>query len=284
MSYRVELPVFCGPMDLLLHLVKQQEVDVHEVRIAAILDQYLRYLEVLEALDLTDLGDFLVMASTLMEIKSREMLPNESIEIEEELDPRDDLIRRLLEYKRYRDASRKLDRFARRRARMVEVGLQLPDEVRDAHQQLEEEQDLLDLGEVEIWTLTAAFAKLLEETGSREQKLEIGVDKRDVRFYAARVLEKVVGLGEVAFRDLFDPREGRYGLIGAFIAILELMKQGVMRGHQSAEHGAIVVVYRGDPNLTADQILAGGDRIDGIDETQVAPRAAVPDLPGDGEP
>ncbi|MCA8957295.1 MAG: segregation/condensation protein A, partial [Planctomycetes bacterium] len=85
MSYRVELPVFSGPMDLLLHLVKQQEVDIHDVRIATVLDQYLAHLDVLEALDLSDLGDFVVMASTLMEIKSRELLPNEAVEIEEEL-------------------------------------------------------------------------------------------------------------------------------------------------------------------------------------------------------
>ena len=133
MSYRVELPVFCGPLDLLLHLVKQQEVDIHEVRIAAILDQYLSYLEVLEALDLDDLGDFLVLASTLMEIKSREMLPREEVDVEDELDPRDDLIRRLLEYKRYRDVSRRLDRFAARRARMLDVHVPLPEPVARFH-------------------------------------------------------------------------------------------------------------------------------------------------------
>lgn len=283
MSYRVELPVFCGPMDLLLHLVKQQEVDVHEIRIASILDQYLRYLEVLEALDLADLGDFLVMASTLMEIKSREMLPNESVDLDDEFDPRDDLIRRLLEYKRYRDLSRRLDRFARRRGRMVDVRLPLPDEVREAQKSREDEQELLDLGDIEIWTLTAAFAKLLEETGHRDAQLEIGIDKRDVRYYAARVLERVLGRGEVRFVDLFDPAEGRYGLIGAFVAILELMKQGVMRGHQSAEHGQIVVVYRGDPTLTIDEILAGGERLDRTEDDVEAPgrRAVVPDLPGD---
>ena len=86
-SYRVELSVFSGPMDLLLHLVRQHEVDIHEVSIAPILDDYLQHLGVLQQLDLHDIGDFMVMASTLMEIKSRELLPNESVEIEEELDP-----------------------------------------------------------------------------------------------------------------------------------------------------------------------------------------------------
>ena len=286
MSYRVELPVFCGPLDLLLHLVKQQEVDIHEIRIADILGQYLDYLEVLEALDLSDLGDFLVMASTLMEIKSREMLPTEAVEIEEDLDPRDDLIKRLLEYKRYRDLSRRLDRFAQRRSRMVDVTLPLPAEVKEAQKAREEDQEFLDLGEVEIWTLTAAFAKLLEETGGRNQELQIGVGKRDVRYYAARVLEKVRGKTEVPFRELFDLGEGRYGVIGCFIAILELMKQGVMRGHQSEDHGSIVVVFRGDPTMSAEQILAGGERLDGDDsevpvEEGTPPRVSVPDLEGD---
>ena len=118
-AYRVELPVFSGPMDLLLHLVRQHEVDVREISIARILDDYLEHLKILQELDLQDIGDFVVMASTMMEIKSRELLPNETVEIEQELDPRDDLIRRLLEYKRYRDLSRQLETCSDRRARMT---------------------------------------------------------------------------------------------------------------------------------------------------------------------
>ena len=112
-------------MDLLLHLVKQCEVDIHEVAIAPILDAYLKHLSVLQQLDLHDIGDFVVMASALMEIKSRELLPNESVEIEEELDPRDDLIRRLLEYKRYRDLARELDSRAAA-DRLIETAHMLP--------------------------------------------------------------------------------------------------------------------------------------------------------------
>ena len=127
MTYRVELPVFSGPMDLLLHLVKLQEVDIHEVMIAKVLDQYLTHVDVLEGLDLADLGDFLVMASTLMEIKSKEMLPREEVDIEAELNPKDDLIRRLLEYKRYRDISRRLAGMMERRGMMVEPLISMPE-------------------------------------------------------------------------------------------------------------------------------------------------------------
>ena len=279
MSYRVELPVFCGPLDLLLHLVKQQEVDIHEIRIATILEQYLAHLEILEALDLSDLGDFLVLASTLMEIKSRELLPNEAVEIEDELDPRDDLIRRLLEYKRFRDVSRRLDRFAARRARIFDARLDLPQEISDLHRQQAENEELLDLGDIEVWTLTAAFARLLEETGTRNEQMAIGVDKRNMRYYADRILQKVRGQGDVGFEVLFDRDEGRYGLIGTFIAILEMMKQGVLRAGQGAGHNEIVVHYVGDPNLTAEQILSGGQRLDSDDEqaaeAEVAARKAA---------
>ncbi len=158
MSYRVELPVFSGPMDLLLHLVKQQEVDIHDVRISDILDGYLAHLDVLKALDLTDLGDFVVMASTLMEIKSVELLPRDEVDMEVGVDPRDDLIRRLLEYKRYRDVSRRLERMMRRRSRMLAPILPLPKDLRAE----EVNQDLLDLAEIGIWTLTGVFARLLE--------------------------------------------------------------------------------------------------------------------------
>lgn len=273
MSYRVELPVFSGPMDLLLHLVKQQEVDIHEVRIAAILDQYLSHLKVLEALDLGDLGDFLVMASTLMEIKSREILPREHVEIAQELDPKDDLIRKLLEYKRYRDISRRLDRLAARRNRMHVASLP-PSKLEKA---AEGAEPLLDLGEIDVWTLTSAFAKLLEETGHRDQKLEVGVDKRDVRFYADRVLSKVQGVPEVHFAALFEKSEGRYGLIGVFIAILELMKQGVLRAHIGEAKGDITIAYIGEAGLSADQVLAGGERLD-ADDSQPA------DGPADSAP
>ena len=261
MTYRVELPVFCGPLDLLLHLVKQQEVDIHEVRIADILGQYLRYLEVLEEMDLGDQGDFLVMASTLMEIKSRELLPREDLDIAEELDPRDDLVRRLLEYKRFKDISRSLDRLSRRRSMQLDACLPLPEDLRESIA----ERDLLDLDGIEIWALTSAFAKLREEIGEAGKSLNIAVDKRNIRFYTRRVLEQVRGRGEVAFTDLFRRDEGRMALLGTFITILEMMKQGVLKAHQEEGQAEILVAYCGRSGLTVDEILASDHRIDADD-------------------
>lgn len=251
MSYRVELPVFCGPLDLLLHLVKQQEVDIHEIRIAHILDQYLKHIDLLRELDLADLGDFLVMASTLMEIKSRELLPNEAIELEAELDPRDDLIRRLLEYKRYRDLARQLETSFDVRSRQAPLVLQTPAHIAD-----QDDDDLLDLGNVGVWDLTSAFAKLLEEIG-QQGTMTIEVEKRDVGYYTRRLLERFRERRELSFADVFDRSEGRYGLIGTLIALLEMMKQGYLRANQDECFGDIQLAFRGGDDVTADQILAG---------------------------
>jgi len=262
-------------MDLLLHLVRQQEVDIHEISLARILEDYLKHLGILQQLDLQDIGDFVVMASTLMEIKSRELLPNETIELEKELDPRDDLIRRLLEYKRYRDLARQLETRADQRSRQAPLVLQSP-----AHLQDRDDEDLLDLGTLGVWDLTSAFAKLLEEIG-QQGTMHVEVEKRDVGFYTKRLLEKFRKQREVRFAQLFDPTEGRYGLIGTLIALLEMMKQGYLRAHQENCFDEILLAFRGDDRVTAEQILAG---ITIDEERQRAQQDAAAAVPEDGVP
>ena len=284
MAYRVELPVFSGPMDLLLHLVRQQEVDIHEVKIALVLDQYLQHVNVLESIDLADIGDFVVMASTLMEIKSKELLPREEVDIEQELNPKDDLIRRLLEYKRYRDISRRLAGMMERRGQMVEPVVSVPKELRDAQKQANEEKTF-DLGEIQVWDLTEAFAKLLEETGA-DKEITFDVAKKTVDHYAGQILDKVRGHQDVEFFSLFDPSKGRYELIGVFSAMLEMMKQGFLRGHQDDESREIRIAYVGPQDATVDQILRGVDREDlereGLVEDEDEPVEAT--ASDDGEP
>ncbi len=239
-------------MDLLLHLVRQHEVDIHDIAIARILHDDLQHLRVLQDLDLHDIGDFVVMASSLMEIKSRELLPNESVELEEDLDPRDDLIRRLLEYKRYRDLARELEGRADIRSRMSSLTISVPRTKRDE----DDEDEGLDLGNVQVWDLTAAFVRLLDEIGQQET-MSVEVEKRSVGHYTRKLLATFKERREVAFSEIFDKSEGRYGLIGTLIALLEMMKQGYLRGHQPDCFGEILLAYRGDDAVTADQILAG---------------------------
>ncbi|MBL8723607.1 MAG: segregation/condensation protein A [Planctomycetes bacterium] len=269
MSYRVELPVFSGPMDLLLHLVRQQEVDIHEIKLARILEDYLKHLTILQQLDLQDIGDFVVMASTLMEIKSRDLLPSEAVEIEQELDPRDDLIQRLLEYKRYRDLARQLEGRAELRSRQAPLVLSTPSQLGEA-----EDEDLLDLGNVGLFDLTTAFAKLLEEIGA-QSTMQIEVEKRDVGYYTRRLLDGFRQRREVPFSAVFDRTEGRYGLIGTLIALLEMMKQGYLRAHQEHCFDEIQLAFRGDDSVTADQILAGITAEEQRQEARAAEAAAA---------
>ena len=275
MTYRVELPVFSGPMDLLLHLVKQQEVDIHEVMLSTVLDQYLAHLDVLETLDLADLGDFVVMASTLMEIKSRELLPREEVDLDEDLNPRDDLIRRLLEYKRYRDISRRLARMLERQNQMTEPVVAVPKGVFNG----DAEEKTFDLGNIEIWDLTEAFARLLEETGF-DKELTFDVVRRTVDYYAGQILERVKGAGEVDFEELFERNLGRYELIGVFTAMLEMMKQGYLGAQQDDVSRQIRVVYMGSADLTIDEILRGAGVVG--DEAE-AEREAVAEGEAEGE-
>ncbi|MBL8748077.1 MAG: segregation/condensation protein A [Planctomycetes bacterium] len=278
MSYRVELPVFSGPMDLLLHLVRQQEVDIHEISVARILDDYLKHLAVLQQLDLSDIGDFVVMASSLMEIKSRELLPNEAVEIEEELDPRDDLIKRLLDYKRYRDLARQLETRADHRSRQMPLVLTTP-----AHLEDREEEDLLDLGNIGLWELTSAFGKLLDEIG-QQGPMQVSVEKRDVGYYTRRLLDRFRQQREVRFSELFDRGDGRYGLIGTLIALLEMMKQGYLRAFQERCFDEIQLAFRGGDEVTADEILAGITADEARQKAQAEAAATVVAEAGDEAP
>ena len=149
--------VFQGPMDLLLHLVREQEVEIHEIELSKVISAYLAYLEALRELDIELAGDFLVMASTLMSIKSRSLLPREEIDLAEELDPRDELIQRLLEYRRFKETSDTLAAREAERARLHGRGGF--DELAAGA-----EEPTLDLGSISRWDLLGAFSRLMRET------------------------------------------------------------------------------------------------------------------------
>jgi len=135
------------------------------------------------------------------------------------------------------------------------------------------DEDLLDLGELGVWDLTSAFAKLLEEIG-QQGAMEIEVERRDVGFYTERLLGQLKRHRELRFAEAFDVREGRYGLIGTLIALLEMIKQGYLRAHQERCFDDIQLVYCGGPEVTADQILAG---IAADEQRQLAAQAVAAD-------
>jgi segregation and condensation protein A len=193
-DYRVDLPNFSGPMDLLLHLVKQQEVDLHEISILRILEGYMVYLKALETLDLNNIGEFVVMASTLMEIKSRELIPREDVDLSEELDPRDELIQQLLEYQRYREITLRLEERGQDREQLVPRGSfgadtreikELADEERD-----KEIEESLDMEDLDVWFLLKAYHKLLEET-EFGKSFTVEADKKPMAVYLDELIERL---------------------------------------------------------------------------------------------
>ncbi|MEA1951321.1 MAG: segregation/condensation protein A, partial [Planctomycetota bacterium] len=157
MDFRVDLDTFRGPLDLLLYLVRKHEVEIVDIPIALITDQYLKHLTVLEQLDVNSVADFLTVASTLIEIKSQQVLPR-SDEVQDELeDPRQELVRRLLEYKKFRDASSILEERGRDwQQRFSRQDNDLPPRRRD----LSEEP----IHEVELWDLVSAFGLIIRDT------------------------------------------------------------------------------------------------------------------------
>ncbi len=238
MNFRVDLEVFRGPLDLLLYLVRKHEVEIVDIPIAAITDQYLEYLEVLQQLDVNAVGDFLAMASTLVEIKSRHVLPRAD-EVEEDIeDPRKELVRRLLEYKEYRDAASMLEERSRWwQRRCPRLTSDLPPRKRD----LAEEP----IHEVELWDLVSAFGRIMRDTVSARPS-SIVYDETPIQVYMGRIYDRVCREGQLAFAELFQPGMHKSALIGIFLAVLELVRHSRVRLDQNDLFGEIWLLPRQD--------------------------------------
>ena len=228
-DYRVNLEIFAGPLDLLLHLVRKEEVDIYDIPIAKITDQYIRYIEILKQLDIDVAGDFLVMAATLMQIKSAMLLPSapgEELGAEDLADPRAELIRQLLEYKRFKDAANLLaaaadeqgERFAR------------PDTV--IEQLKPATEPTVDLDQISIWDLLEAFDSIMEATGAKFDMSRI-TDDTPIDLYQIEILHRLQTEGPMGFERIFESRGNRLALVGLFLAILELIREQLIWAEQS---------------------------------------------------
>jgi segregation and condensation protein A len=216
MNFRVELAEFRGPLDLLLFLVRKHEVEITDIPVAPITEQFLQYLEVLEQLDVDSVGDFVEMASTLIEIKSRSVLPRVE-EIEEPLeDPRKDLVQRLLEYKQFKDAASILEERGRQWQQ------QFPRLASDAPPR---ERNLADepIHEVELWDLVSAFGRILREQATNSPS-NIVYDDTPIEVYMQRIHTQLIEHKRLAISDLFRPYQHRSQMVGVFLATLELVR------------------------------------------------------------
>ncbi len=228
-NYQVALDSFHGPLDLLLYLVKRHEVDVLDISIARLADQFLDYLNAMQAVDVELAGDFLVLAATLMEIKSRSLLPDDAVEAgDDEPDPRRELVKQLLEYRKFKDAAAALeDRAEKQTTRMARVAWEDP-----------QPPGVMPVRPVELWDLVGAFARLLRETQATRPTAVV-VDDTPQHVYEAQIVDRVRSEGRVAFRDLFTPPHSKSRLIGLFLAILELVKNGTLALEQVDVYGEI---------------------------------------------
>lgn len=249
-DYTIHLErVFQGPMDLLLHLVREQEVEIHEIQIARILQGYMGFLGSLEALDMEYAGDFLVMAATLMSIKSRSLLSGDEIDLEKELDPRDELIQRLIEFRRFKHTADVLEEARRLRERLHARGA-FP-ELGDQRPERE-----YDLGELSAFDLLATFSRLMRETQA-DRPHRIVIDERPLRYYVQQMVERLkttptLSLGAVAHTFAHDSREA---LIGSFCALLELVRLEVIEVLQADHRGDIEIRLRPERAAELDDVV-----------------------------
>lgn len=235
MEYRVELDVYNGPMDLLLYLIKRDELDIYDIPISLITKSYLEYVNMLqslegdEGLDINVAGEFVVMAATLMEIKSALLLPRltesadpnaPSLTAEDITDPRYELVQKLLEYKRLKDSAMLLERKAITHSQRfprypVKVNTSNPSD----------EPPPLDMEEVQIWDLLDAFNRLMHEVGLRKTFHEITFDDTPIDLYVADIEDRLARDGKLTLRQLIVERKTKSEMIGVFLALLELTRQ-----------------------------------------------------------
>jgi len=237
MDFRVDLESYRGPLDLLLYLVRKHEVQVTEIPIAAIARQYIEHLERLEVLDANTVGEFLEIASTLAEIKSRLVLPHGADDEEPLEDPRNQLVEQLLEYKKYKDAASMLEERSRQwQRRYARVANDLPPRRVDPGDQ--------PIHEVELWDLVSAFGRIMRDSRA-SQPASVVYDETPIHVHMQQIHELLKERGSVSFSELFGAGMRKSALIGVFLAVLELVRHHSVKTEQDDGHGEIWILPGG---------------------------------------
>lgn len=236
-EYRVNLDVFAGPLDLLLYLVRKEEVDIYDIPIARVTAQYIEYIEMLQGLDIDLAGDFLVMAATLMEIKSAMLLPRADEGEQEQSgieDPRAELVRQLLEYKRFKDAANMLEDSAQVRQQRFTRPATILERLKPT------QEPEVDLDQVSIWTLLEAFDGIMKATGHLTPYDHIK-DDTPIDLYQIEVLHRLQTEGAMTMARIFEGRKNRLAMIGLFLGMLELIRNHLIWAEQPDINGPILV-------------------------------------------
>ena len=234
MAYQIKLDIFEGPMDLLLHLIRKHELDIYDIPIALITQQYLEYLDIMKSLDMEIAGEFLVMASTLTHIKSKMLLPPpENPDAEDDgIDPRAELIRRLLEYKSFKEAANSLEDKEEAWSRVYTRPVDATPELSAGDEPLLFDFHLFDL----LSALKDVMARVPDE------KFEITAETVSITEKISLILARLEVVDSILFADLFAGNTSTAQVIGTFLAILELIKTRVVKAFQIEQFGAIRIM------------------------------------------
>jgi segregation and condensation protein A len=265
-AYRVRLDLFEGPLDLLLHLIKKNEVDVTDIPVATITEQYLAYLDLLRDLSLDIAGEYLVMAATLTLLKSRLLLPSPEPDDDEDVDPRADLVRQLLEYQRYREAA----------AALVERPLLRRDVFTRAASAdgLPPDPQAAPPVRVTLWELLEAFRAVLQRARP-DPVHRVEAEAVSLRDRIAGVLRTLGVARSATFDSLFGDAPTRGFVIVTFLAVLELAKLGAIEAVQEESLGAILLVLAVEN--VEDVTIDRWDEYEGVGQTPAAEPAEKPD-------
>jgi len=280
-EYRVQLAAFEGPLDLLLHLIRKHEVDIHDIPISTVTDQYIEHLQDIERIDIDLAGEFLVMAATLMEVKSRMLIPpseqagTQEGSSEEDIvgvvDPRSELVQQLLEYKRYRDAADALDHRRKdwsQRAPSAPAGID-NETLRNALGNADD----LDLEDLNLVDLCEAFEQICAAVDmTRLGDHEVVLDDTPIELHAEDLIDRLRRESKpMTLQAAFEGRN-RGEMLGLFLAMLELLRQQRMIARQDDETGQIWIEVCGDG--TQDSSFGIGD------SDSDAPEDDAPNEPG----
>lgn len=240
-ALQVFLEAFEGPLDLLLYLIRRQNIDILDIPIAEITRQYVEYIEVMKEMQLELAGEYLLMAAMLAEIKSRMLLPRPPSDEEEEADPRAELVRRLQEYERFKKAAEDLDALPRLERDVISVGVEAP-----------ERKVTAKLPDVTLKELLVAFHDVLKRA-EMFTNLHLQREPLSVRQRMSEILTRIKANTFSSFADLFDPEEGRMGVAVTFIAILELLRESTIEVVQAEAFAPLHVRAASSVRLVSNQ-------------------------------
>ncbi|PHS03213.1 MAG: chromosome segregation protein ScpA [Blastopirellula sp.] len=252
MKFRVDIDNYRGPLDLLLYLVRKHELDICDIPIALVTEQYVVYLDILKELDIDAVGDFLEMSSILIEIKSKMLLPSTVVDEEVLEDPREQLVERLLEYKRFKDAASLLEdqgrKWQQRHTRQTDD--LPPRRIKPADQPIHE---------VELWDLVSALTRIVRDNNA-VQPTNIVYDETPIKVYMQQIHQKISEQGQIFFTEMFSSSMHKSAIIGVFLAVLELVRHHSVLAEQVEMHS--------DIRLTAGDDFKKDMHFEGVDDYQ----------------